>query len=700
MLKETLMMKTELTANESPAPRVTGDPETRLSPLAILALSAWCGLAAGLLEVLANVLVICAGIDGITRATRHFVWIIPVADLCLFISMGAFLAVLAKILPRGGVWLSRLPLGGLALLPAMLVLFPRIHAIALMLVATGITSVWIAVFDRRPSIFSNLYRQSVVPLVVLVLLPSIWVFGGGALAAWRESVRLLPAAGSPNVLLIVLDTVRADHLSLYGYSRPTSPNLERLARRGICYNSARAPAPWTLPSHASMFTGRWPHELKTAARKPLDQRYPTLAEYLGEHGYATGGFVANMAFCTWGTGLSRGFTCYEDRVLSPRRFKMVRLADLCFQGALWFGEVLRNVSRLDLLTSLARMVFARNRFSASPHETARANDSSGHVLEAIRLVDTSSFADSHKEKYASEVNRQFLDWLSNVRLQRRPFFAFLNYFDAHDSYVPPMDFAWRFGKGPRTSEDYQVISDWSRMNADRPQRQIQLGLDAYDSCIAYLDQQIGKLIDELEQRGELERTLVIITSDHGEEFGEHGFIGHPFDLYRTQVHVPLLILLPGPVQHGSRVEQFVSLRDVPSTVVDVVGLESGCPFPGQSLARLSNGSKSVPSAEEGEEVISEMQADDAVTLAPSQTRANRNWTLRGRIVSLAVGHYVYIRSEENHTEELYDIQEDPCEKLNLVGSASKRETLDRLRQRFSSLFEKYPLLKSDARARR
>ena len=179
MLKETLLMKCKLTANESPAPSTTGDRRAGLSPLAILALSAWCGLAAGLLEVLANVLVIYAGIDGIARATRHFVWIIPVADLCLFSSMGAFFAVMSKILPRGGVWLSRLPLGGLALLPAMLVLFPRIHAMALMLVATGITSVWIAVFDRRPSIFRNLYRQSVVPLVVLVLLPSILMFGGG-----------------------------------------------------------------------------------------------------------------------------------------------------------------------------------------------------------------------------------------------------------------------------------------------------------------------------------------------------------------------------------------------------------------------------------------------------------------------------------------------------------------------------------------
>ena len=125
----------------------------------------------------------------------------------------------------------------------------------------------------------------------------------------------MPPAGSPNVLLIVLDTVRADHLSLYGYERPTTPFLERLARRGIRFDQARAAAPWTLASHATMFTGRWPHELDVEWPCPLREDVPTLAEHLGSLGYATAGFVGNTLYCSYDGGLDRGFTHYEDYVL-------------------------------------------------------------------------------------------------------------------------------------------------------------------------------------------------------------------------------------------------------------------------------------------------------------------------------------------------------------------------------------------------
>ena len=153
--------------------------------------------------------------------------------------------------------------------------------------------------------------------------------------------RPLPPATAPNVLLIVLDTVRADHLSLYGYRRATSPNLERLAKHGIRFEEARATAPWTLPSHASMFTGHWPHELGVHWLTPLGGNAPTLAEYLGSHGYATAGFVANDLYCSYDTGLDRGFTHYEDYVLerlSP--FRTARLVDLTLKTAARTGDAL------------------------------------------------------------------------------------------------------------------------------------------------------------------------------------------------------------------------------------------------------------------------------------------------------------------------------------------------------------------------
>ena len=112
--------------------------------------------------------------------------------------------------------------------------------------------------------------------------------------------------------MIVWDTVRADHLSLHGYGRPTTPNLERLAARGVRFNLAFSTSSWTLPSHASLFTGRWPHELRVDWTVPLGNDFPTLAEYLGAQGYDTAGFAANVDYCSRETGLARGFVHYED----------------------------------------------------------------------------------------------------------------------------------------------------------------------------------------------------------------------------------------------------------------------------------------------------------------------------------------------------------------------------------------------------
>ena len=150
-----------------------------------------------------------------------------------------------------------------------------------------------------------------IPLGLLTLL----VAGGLGLDSWRDyrarSRAIATTIGSDskprNVILVVLDTVRADRLGLYGYSRNTTPNLDGLARRGVVFDRAFSTAPWTAPSHASLFTGRWPHELSVGWNRPLDGASPTLAEFLRAQGYATAGFVANTTYCSYETGLARGF---------------------------------------------------------------------------------------------------------------------------------------------------------------------------------------------------------------------------------------------------------------------------------------------------------------------------------------------------------------------------------------------------------
>ena len=185
---------------------------------------------------------------------------------------------------------------------------PTIYLEAWLLVALGVA------LNVAPMLESYSSRQRhwlvfCIPVFLgLVIVQTACVIVGDRVKEWREDSRRLPSAGSPNVLLIVLDTVRADHLSLYGYSRPTSPNLERLARRAIRFNQARSAAPWTLASHATMFTGKWPHELAVKWSNPLRDDVRTLAEHMGSLGYATAGFAGNTFYCSYDSGLNRGFT--------------------------------------------------------------------------------------------------------------------------------------------------------------------------------------------------------------------------------------------------------------------------------------------------------------------------------------------------------------------------------------------------------
>ena len=295
------------------------------------------------------------------------------------------------------------------------------------------------------------------------------MFGRDWLKERREASRPLPSGDPPNVLLIVLDTVRADRLSLYGYRRPTSPTLERLARRGVRFDEARATAPWTLPSHASLFTGRWPHELDVNWNTRLGTKFPTLAEYLGSRGYATAGFVANVLYCSYEFGLDRGFTHYEDYVLEP----MTPLR-MCYLGDL----ALKAVSHLGwrLSASLGVIPFL-------PHKDSPV----WRALNSDPKID------------AGLINREFLDWLSRRREPGRPFFAFLNYFDAHTGVPASSGYSVPLRTAP---EDRCRCPGTGRVVPPRQAPAAPL-LTAISPEIAttvvwvILDEQLGELFDEL-----------------------------------------------------------------------------------------------------------------------------------------------------------------------------------------------------------
>ena len=515
-----------------------------LTPGTALLLAILFGLGGGYLDVLITLLCkYCWNIDGYFRNARDFPWTVPSGHAVLLLAPGLVVAALnfrprRGISLRAGAWLfASLSLWG-ALLRAPL------YGACSLLLAAGLGKV---IADRIAS--RGVSRQDLRTvataflglLVVLAVLSSGW-------PSFREyrSVAGLPRApaGARNVILIVWDTVRAYNISSYGSYRDTTPNLSRWAQKGVQYNHAVAPAPWTYPSHCCFMTGQWPYKLNAQWKFTLEGPDPTLAEYLASRGYQTAGFVANTSACTYETGLGRGFVHFEDYPLSPRAL------------------LTRTVPGMWILKQILTLGAYYDTSLGAFYETKWA---------------------TLQSRGAHEISNGFFDWLSRRR-NDRPFFAFLNYFDAHDPFVPPAEFEHRFGIAPKTRQDYQFLFDYQLLvKTTQQRRQLKMALDCYNDCISFLDAQLDQLLRQLEGQGLLDSTTVIITSDHGEGFGDHGFFGHAYGVSLDEIGVPLVVLSPG-APAGKQVDTAVSLRDLPATVVDLLGLGPDSPFPGRTLA--------------------------------------------------------------------------------------------------------------------
>jgi arylsulfatase A-like enzyme len=618
----------------------------RIAPATILLVAIWVGLTSGFLDLGLMVLKKRLSGDGFYRLGDHFQWIIPAgvgvvvvlpgAVLALFawmrrgkISLGAFVGLLSFIgfldacarLPLE-LWASLLLSGGLAVQSARLV---------------GVR--------REP--FLRFVRRTSLLLVGAIVAILLLTFGGRAWFDYRTMAALpAPPPDARNVLLIVWDTVRAQNLSLHGYGRRTSPNLEKLASRGVRFDQAFATAPWTLPSHASMFTGRWPHELTADWTSPLDGTHATLAEYLTTRGYDTAGFVANLDYCSRETGLSRGFVHYED-----------------YPIALWdvFTRYIGIGSRLDLLTPASVI----NR------------------LLKERWGDTYDVIPRSKEhaKDGAAVDRSFLAWLSWQRTRNRPFFAFLNDNDAHSPYEVPDRSIPGFGLRPISYVDRLTLKSWDTL--DKTQISIghvQMAVDVYDDSLYYLDRRLGILLDELTRRGVLDDTLVIVAADHGEHLGDHFLFFHGCSLYRQLMAVPLVIASPNGVPAGRVIGAPVSLRDIPATVVDLLGLADGDPFPGRPLTRFWS-EKDPPRADFNEALLMETGKP------PGLTNQGREPAAKGPMKGLIAEGMHYIRRGDG-VEELYLLNTDPEERSNVAAYPFAPKILQRFRTTLSAMLGK------------
>ncbi len=363
----------------------------------------------------------------------------------------------------------------------------------------------------------------------------------------------------PNLVLLVMDTVRARNLRAYGYGRETTPHLDRFLADATLFRDATSTSPWTLPSHASMFTGRMPSQHGAHENhRFLDPEVPHLAELLRTGGYETVGLSSNSWISnTFGTdrGFEQFFKVWQ-LVQSERDLHRVHVDDAWQK---WRDTVAQLTGR-DFFRNLANAVYQR-------------------------------FGADRYDKGGRRIGRWVRRWAAE-RQPSRPFFLFVNLMEAHLKYQAPAPWCFRFTE-PRVDRSRlrQLNQDpWAHLTGNAPMTadDFRILQDLYDGELLYLDQCLEELFAVLRQRGWLESTTVVVTSDHGENLGDHGRMDHQYCLYDTLLKVPLMVRFAGEAKRrGAIVDAPVQTVDVFPTLLEAAGIRvpSGSKAPGsRSLA--------------------------------------------------------------------------------------------------------------------
>ncbi|MDH3211476.1 MAG: sulfatase-like hydrolase/transferase [Myxococcales bacterium] len=427
---------------------------------------------------------------------------------------------------------------------------------------------------------------------------------GDALAALPAPMRPEPGSARPRVVLLIsIDTLRADHLGVYGYLRPTSPVIDGLAREGIVFADASSTAPWTLPAHASMLSGLYPHRHgATDVTHQLPEDVPTLATILARRGYRTAAVVNST--------------------------KVSRLYDLSrgFQEFLYVPEVHDRISPSTWITD------------------------------------------------------QAMDWLREFRDER--LFLFVHYYDVHSDYASLPRYERQFvrpydGKVDgssaqldmtrhdseimemcRANPEHAFCRNWSRVRVvefDEVDRQHLI--DLYDAGIRQMDAELGRLVLLLRAEGLLDECLLILTSDHGEEFLEHGGLLHNLTQYQEMLHVPLILRGPG-IPAGMRIETPVSLVDLAPTVLGALGEAPPILLDGLDLSPLwRSASESTRSEPEG----GALYRNRFLFAEADFNRAATNNVVQ----AVRRGRYKLHRDRLTGKVELYDLETDPGEQADV-----------------------------------
>lgn len=466
----------------------------------------------------------------------------------------------------------------------------------------------------------------------------------------------------PNIILLVLDTHRAERMSVYGYHKHITPTIDSLAETSTLFEWAIAPGQWTIPSHSSMFTGLYPTVHQTnQSYSSLPEDIPTLAELLRQGGYETVGFCNNPLVGVLDTGLKRGFNQFYNYgatfpdVPKIGDDKVWRKAQRILTDGLLkkiSTPIERQFGRSPLLLKLATLpIFV-------PIWT-RVLSFKGNTTQSLQ--DITDYLRYHKNTLADQ-----------------PLFMFINMMETHLPYYPPpkaMDRWVPYLKRDREAREFlQTFNSQNyRWMAPimEPLTDLQHNVlaDVYDAEVAYQDHLLRKVFRYLRRSGQLDNTMVVVVSDHGESHGEHNFMGHAFSIYNELVRVPLLIRYPAMYPKGRRVKHSVSTRRVFHTILEAAGVEHeayGHTTHELSLARSAEGPDQEPA---DEYVVSE--AYPPLNFINVMEMSNPAAIERFRVRQLRRAIYDNggkLMTVDDRPDEFFDVRQDPTEDNNLLDN--------------------------------
>ncbi len=377
----------------------------------------------------------------------------------------------------------------------------------------------------------------------------------------------------PDIIFIVLDTQRADRLGCYGRERAFTPNLDQFARQGMLFEQAISPAQWTIPSHASFFTGLYPtaHQVTQSAHS-LSPDQPHLAESLRQSGYETIGFCNNPLVGILNNGFKRGFDTFYNyggaipstpQSSSRLPWPLNKLGEAYTQFLRRISYPIQNFfGQSDLAFRLSLNAWL------TPLWSKFANFK-GQNARSVR--DVSHFLRQREQ-------------LAPAEQAEKPLFLFLNLMETHLPFWPPGEFVDKVAPYLRKSAEAQrIMATWNReafrwaapLAEPLDELESRVLSDMYDAEVAYQDNYLGELLAVMNGRSRHENTLAIIVADHGDGLGEHNYFGHAFVAYQELVHVPLLMQWPRQFPEPGRISEPVSSRRIYHTMLEAAGVQQG-----------------------------------------------------------------------------------------------------------------------------